>query len=80
MTILHRLKINHKVLTITESEHSIEVEVAGAKSKDEEKALLAYLEDEAIMDEILSGNLQFASPLEQNQEPEEWGQNEENIP
>lgn len=68
MTILHRLKINHKVLTITESEHSIEVEVAGAQSKEEEKALLAYLEDEAIMDEILTGNLNFATPLSQTQE------------
>lgn len=71
MTILHRLKINGKVLTITESDHSIEVEVAGAKNKDEEKALLSYLEEEGVMDEILAGNLNFASPLNLDEE-DEW--------
>lgn len=70
MTILHRLKINNKILTITESDHSIDVEVAGAQNKEEEKALLAYLEHEAIIDEILAGNLNFASPLPQKENEE----------
>jgi hypothetical protein len=59
------------VITITESDHSIEVEVAGAQSKEEEQALLAYLEHEAIMDEILAGNTNFASPLAENLEDNE---------
>jgi hypothetical protein len=51
-----------------ESEHSIDVEVAGAQNKEEEKAILSYIEHEGIMDEILSGNLNFATPLPQGQE------------
>lgn len=79
MTILHRLKINNKVITITESQYSIEVEVAGAQNKEEEKALLSYLEHEGIMDEVLSGNLQFATPLSQTEDDEygEYGEGDE---
>jgi hypothetical protein len=65
MKILHRLKINSRTVTVVESDHSIDIEIAGAQSKKEERAIIEYLENEAILDEILAGNSNFAKPLPQ---------------
>jgi hypothetical protein len=52
-------------VSVVESDHSIDIEIAGAQSKKEEKAIIEYLENEAILDEILAGNSNFAKPLPQ---------------
>jgi hypothetical protein len=63
MSIIFRLKIRGKVVTITENEASIEIEIHGTNCTEERNCITKYLEDEGIMDEILSGNIKFAVPL-----------------
>jgi len=77
MKILARLKVLGKIVTIVESQESIEVEVCGInptnslepkKALEEKNSIIKYLEDEGIMEEVLQGNTNFAHPLNDQEE------------
>jgi hypothetical protein len=63
MNILCRLKVRGKIVSINETQESIEIEIHGTNCPKERDWITKYLEDEGIMEEILAGNLKFAEPL-----------------
>jgi hypothetical protein len=70
MTILLRLRVGGKVVSLIETDSFIELEVHGgttrsAQAAQEEKdRILHYMEDEGILDEVLSGHPNFAQQLQ----------------
>jgi hypothetical protein len=64
MKILLRLKVFGTVVSIIETEDSIDIETHGIKDDSKQKKdIIKYLEDEGILEEVLLGNCQFATPL-----------------
>jgi hypothetical protein len=59
MTILLRLRVQGKTVSILETAAEIDIEVCGAGSQAQKKAIQEYIIEEGILDEVLAGNPQF---------------------
>lgn len=63
MKILMRCKVNGSTVSVVETDHSIDIEILGSKSKNHYEAVKTYLIEEGFMEEILSGNIPPSSTL-----------------
>lgn len=67
MTVLKRFQVFGKTVSLIETEESIELEVPSDTRKD---SIYKYLEDEGILEEILSGNRNFEEALSVDVDPD----------